>query len=141
MGCDTSDPTGGGTGITQADLDALASAFGCSVVAISVGPPRNGSLSDDDCTHPNDGDQSKIDYFGFRLSQNMSIVIDYESSDYDAYLYLYDSNGQQLASDDDSGGDLDSRISRTLNTGVYAIGANSVFTTTDLGSYTMRLSN
>ncbi|MCH7639481.1 MAG: hypothetical protein IH855_08475 [Bacteroidetes bacterium] len=71
----------------------------------------------------------------------MSIVIDYESSDYDAYLYLYDSNGQQLASDDDSGGDLDSRISRTLNTGVYAIGANSVFTTTDLGSYTMRLSN
>ncbi len=86
VGCDTSDPTGGGTGITQAELDALACAFGCSVVAISVGPPRNGSLSDDDCSHPNPGDQSKIDYFGFRLSQNMSIVIDYESSDYDALL-------------------------------------------------------
>ena len=71
----------------------------------------------------------------------MSIVIDYESSDFDAFLYLYDSNGQQLALDDDSGGDLDSRISQDLDAGVYAIGANSAFTTTDLGSYSLRLSN
>ena len=37
VGCDTSDPTGGGTGISQADIDALASVLGCSVVAISAG--------------------------------------------------------------------------------------------------------
>jgi len=37
-------------------------------------------------------------------------VIDLQSPAFDCYLYLLDSKKTQLAADDDSGGDLNSRI-------------------------------
>lgn len=55
------------------------------------------------------------------------IVIAQTSDDFDSYLYLLDSNGDQLATNDDSGGSLNSRI------GPFALPAT--------GSYTIRASS
>ncbi len=44
------------------------------------------------------------------MSPGKTYVIDMESTDFDAYLRVLDSNGKQLASDDDSGGNHNARI-------------------------------
>jgi len=44
------------------------------------------------------------------MSPGQTYVIDLESNDFDAYLRILDSNGKQLASDDDSGDGLNARI-------------------------------
>jgi Bacterial pre-peptidase C-terminal domain len=44
------------------------------------------------------------------LSPDKTYVIDLESSEFDAYLRILDSNGKQLAKDDDSGGNHNARI-------------------------------
>ena len=140
-GCNSDDLTGGGTG-TPSDLQALATALGCpTVVAIAIGQSINGSLSNSDCSPPFTGDVSKIDYYGFRITQNMTLTIDQTSSDFDAFVALFDSNGNIIDSDDDSGDGLDARLSLSLNAGLYAIGANSAFSTADFGEYTVSLSN
>lgn len=141
-GCDSGDASDNqGSGITQADIDALVTALGCSpVVSTSVGQTKSGSLVSGDCSHPNPSDDSRIDYFGFRLTSNTTVTIDMESSDFDAYLYLYNASGQEITFDDDSGGGFDARITRTLDAGLYALGANG-FDASDLGSYTLEITN
>src|SRR5262245_34368328 len=53
-------------------------------------------------------------HFGYihqvRLAPDKTYVIDLESNDFDAYLRILDSNGKQLASDDDGGEGLNARI-------------------------------
>jgi hypothetical protein len=49
-----------------------------------------------------------------------SVTLDLRSSQ-DAYLYLLDANGQQIAADDDSGIGSNARISLTLNAGMYML--------------------
>ena len=48
--------------------------------------------------------------YTFKLSKDKTYVIDLISTDFDAYLRLLDKKGKQLAEDDDSGGNLNSRI-------------------------------
>src|SRR4029079_8339680 len=45
-----------------------------------------------------------------RLVKGKAYIIDLVSTDFDAYLRLEDAAGTQLAEDDDSGGNLNSRI-------------------------------
>lgn len=48
--------------------------------------------------------------FTLTLKEGDSVAINLSSSDFDTFLELYDSNAVMLASDDDSGGSLNSRI-------------------------------
>jgi S1-C subfamily serine protease len=46
----------------------------------------------------------------FKLTGGMSYAIDLESTDFDAFLRIEDAGGKQLAEDDDSAGDFNSRV-------------------------------
>ena len=139
-GCDSNDLSGGTS--TPSDLATLATALGCAtVLPTSPGQTHSGSLASNDCSPPFTGDNSKIDFYGFRLTQSMNLTINLESSDFDSFLVLFNSSADVLETDDDSGVGLDSRITTSLEPGLYAIGANSAFTTADLGSYTLSVSN
>jgi hypothetical protein len=48
--------------------------------------------------------------YAFRLLKGKSYVLDLISEDFDAFLRVEDADGKELAWDDDSGGDLNSRI-------------------------------
>jgi hypothetical protein len=73
---------------------------------------------------------------------NETIVILYQSSDFDAYLMLGTLNDgafESIASDDDGGGGTDSRIEHTLtDAGTYYIRANTLGAD-ETGSYTLSL--
>lgn len=64
------------------------------------------------------------------LNQEQAVTIDFRrtgSADFDPYLILRDSRGNQITSDDDSGGDLNSQIERRLEAGRYLIEVSDVF--------------
>ncbi len=63
--------------------------------------------------------------FAINMKQGKTYVIDLQSMEMDAYLYLYDPANMKVAQDDDGGGMLNSRIRFTANrTGVYTIGCS-----------------
>lgn len=142
-GCDSNTPSNNSGGITQVDLEALANAVGCTTVAsISSGQTRDGSLSMEDCDHFNFGNVSKLDYFGFTLSEFTAVQIDLASNELDMYLYLFDSQGTILFEDDDTGGGVlgfDSQILETLDPGLYAIGVNTYVGEPTIGDYSLDL--
>jgi predicted Zn finger-like uncharacterized protein len=66
--------------------------------------------------------------FTVQLVKGKTYVIDLQSREMDSYLFLYDPNGIRVAEDDDSGGNLDSRIQFTPNqTGNYVVSASVLF--------------
>lgn len=77
----------------------------------------------------------------FRASPGSSVTITMISEDFDTYLYLYDSSGFEVDSDDDSAGNLDSRIGPiTLNDSEYTITATSFSRSESAsGTYTLRI--
>ncbi len=144
-GCDstTTSITPIPVGINQAELDSLASALDCSPVAsIASGESKDGSLADDDCVHFDESNGSRLDYFGFKIDELMDVQIDLMSSELDMYLYLFDSVGNIMLEDDDSGvGELgtDSQILDMLEPGVYAIGVNTYIGEPTIGEYSLEL--
>lgn len=79
--------------------------------------------------------------------QRMSYTLTLDASDslrflldgqtlHDAFLRIYNSNNQIIAFDDDSGGNYDSQISRSLTAGVYRVEAAS-FNDNGSGSYAL----
>ena len=65
--------------------------------------------------------------FQVQLQGHRTYVIDLVSNQFDAYLYLQNLGGQELARDDDSGGNLNARISYTIQApGTYKIIATSL---------------
>lgn len=74
--------------------------------------------------------------YTIKMTEGRTYQIDMKSKVLDSYLRLEDSDGKQLAEDDDSGGNLDARIVfRAPKTGDYEI----IATTFDkaLGKYTL----
>jgi pre-peptidase len=91
---------------------------------IPVGSTVNGVLTDGDPTL-NDGSHYKL--FTFQGFAGQAVQIDLMSTAFDAYLYLRDSSGHDIAHDDDSGGNLNSRIIQTLPySGTFQIVANTL---------------
>jgi serine protease Do len=78
---------------------------------------------------PNDprlADNSVYQAWLFQGGAGETIVIDLVSEDFDAYLLVQDQHGNRLASDDDSGEGLDSRLTYRLPyAGVFRIVANT----------------
>ena len=56
-------------------------------------------------------------WYSFDITQNNSALVVQTRGSVDTLLDLYDSNGNRIASDDDSGDSYNARISRTLNPG------------------------
>lgn len=81
------------------------------------------------------------DVWSFQGGAGDAITISMTSTDFDATLDLYGPDLKRVASDDDSGGDMNALISATLPVaGWYTIVARS-FSSGGAGSYTLSLSN
>jgi len=91
---------------------------------IPIGTSITGQITMSD---PVLNDQTHYKLFTFMGAAGQTVQIDLLSSDFDAYLYLRDQNGQTVAHDDDSGGGHNARITQTLAySGMYQILANTV---------------
>jgi hypothetical protein len=98
-----------------------------------LGTSLVGELSPQDLTMP---DGSKYDLYAFSVSTPSQVTITLSSQDFDAFLWLFDAGRQLVASDDDSGGDLNARITAELAPGVYYLVANA-YAEGELGEYTL----
>ncbi len=90
-----------------------------------------------------ENDQSNLGKLAKRysvaLKGGQTYTIDLESQDIDCYLYLFDNNSKLVAQDDDSAGDLNSRIRfRPTQDGVYHIIATSL-DGLDTGEFTLKV--
>jgi hypothetical protein len=89
------------------------------------------------------GDRSPIGKLGriysVQLKAGETYTIDLESATMDSYLYLFDSKNKLLDQDDDTGGDLNSRITyRATADGVYHILA-STLDGDETGEFTLKV--
>ena len=85
-------------------------------------------------------DDSFIDYYAFEVDETSSVYIEHSSTQVDPFLFLFSPSGALLDQNDDvSEGSLNAAIERTLQAGVYAIGANS-FDAGEVGAYSIRVS-
>lgn len=66
------------------------------------------------------------DRFSVSVAEQGEYVVAMRSQDIDSYLRLVDADGEEIASDDDSGGGLDARIRTRLAPGDYVIEASSI---------------
>jgi hypothetical protein len=103
--------------------DSCATATG-----VSVGTTFGGSLSP----------STDVDFFRFTLGSTTTVTAA-ASSTFDSLGTLYDSNCSFVAADDDSGGDLDFRLQRTLSAGTWYLRVSS-FSSASSGNYTVALS-
>ena len=91
---------------------------------IPIGTTVQGELTASDPTMT-DGSHYKM--FTFMGTAGQTVQIDLMSTAFDSYLYLRNSNGQSIATDDDGGGNLNSRIIHQLPyTGMYQVLANTL---------------
>jgi hypothetical protein len=105
------------------------------VARIAVGESRQGRLETGD-RQMNDG--TWADVWNFQGQAGQSVTIELRSEEFDTYLQLLDGTGTRLAEDDDSLGDLDSRIVFTLPaTGMYQIVVNNFSDERRAGIYTL----
>jgi len=82
----------------------------------------------------------KLGYvYSVQLKAGQTYIIDLESTDMDAYLYLFDGKSRLLAQDDDSGGDLNSRITfKADRDGVFHLLATSL-AGDETGEFTLKV--
>lgn len=102
--------------------------------AHTLGTTVNGSLATGDCVTPDGG---FMDRYQFSLATARTVTIDLMSEDFDAFLYLFNSEGAILSRNDDGGNVFDSRISLSLPAGTYSIGA-AAYEGEGEGAYTLR---
>lgn len=105
------------------------------VRAITLDQPVEGSLT---ATTGTGFGNARADQYRFRGEAGQRIVASLESDDFDTFLELYDGQGQSVASDDDGGGDLNSRLVHTLpSAGAYTLEARALSSAT--GDYELTL--
>lgn len=124
----------------------VVDAAGCGSTAISMNQSVNGTLQSGDCLF---SDNSYIDAYTFTATSGQQIYITMNSSQFNAYLFLYQGNypgGTLLAQDNDGGGGTNARIPAGSGfftipaTGTYTILANSL-AAGETGFYTLFLGN
>lgn len=124
-------PTPGG-GISQ--KMTLTAVSPCELsVPIAVGQSINADLSAADCARSG-GYWS--DRYRLTITSTTTVSITHISSAFDAMLFLYDAGDRMIASDDDGGGALNSRLNTTLQPGTYYAVASS-FDRNATGAYAL----
>jgi hypothetical protein len=108
---------------------------GCATVrTYSVGQTANGTLGEGSCLA---AEYILVDYYEMRISSQRSVTLTMRSAQMDAYLRVWKRDtGALVASDDDSGGGLDARLTHDFPAGTYVIGATTV-SAGQTGSYTL----
>ncbi|HVO35008.1 MAG TPA: PPC domain-containing protein [Gemmatimonadales bacterium] len=85
-------------------------------------------------------DSTYADLWQFQGTAGQTVQIDVRSDEFDTYMQLLDANGTKLGEDDDSGGNLNSRLIFTLPaTGMYQIVVNNAGRTRRAGIYTVSI--
>ena len=104
---------------------------------MQVGTNVQGRLETGD-QRMNDG--TFADVWQFQGQAGQHIVIELRSEEFDTYVQLLDAQGNRLADDDDSLGNLDSKVEYTLGaTGMYQIVINNFCEDRRAGIYTLTL--
>jgi serine protease Do len=118
-------------------LSVVGESLACSttVGSIAVGDTVSGVITNDSCRL---SDNTGADRWQFNLAATATVTIDLASDEFDSYLILRDEAGLLLASDDDSGGGLNARITYTFPAGNYIIVAN-VYDALGAGAYTLSI--
>lgn len=102
-------------------------------------PPISGQFADGDNVLPGDGSLFDVYSFSGRAGQAVTIAMD--SVDVDAYLILLDSQGNEVAFDDDGGGNLNARIDTVLpGSDDYLILANT-YQAREFGAYRLQVNS
>lgn len=104
------------------------------VVPLAVGQRSEGRLALGDCEFSIDG--SYVDVYEFTLPTAGTVQIDMASTEFDAFVGLFDAAGFFLADDDNSGGGKNAQIVRQLPAGKYRVWANTLLGAVS-GTYTM----
>jgi len=106
-----------------------------TVTQITVGQTVNGTLS---ATSGRSAGCAGCyaDLYQFTVSSAQPLVVSLNSTAFDAYLRVLDAGGATVATDDDSGGGTNARISRTFAAGTYRVEATS-YSSAKAGAYTL----
>jgi hypothetical protein len=121
-----------GQTLPQPGISGTIAAAG-QVATIVYGQMMQGRLEQGDQTM-NDG--TFADVWTFQGNAGQAVTIDVMSDEFDAYGQLLDAAGNRLAEDDDTGGNLNARITYTLPaTGQYQIVVNNFGDTRRSGLY------
>lgn len=103
--------------------------------AITIGEEISGRLSEDS---PKGNSGASADLYRFTGRAGQRVAISLKADDFDSYLELFDANHNSLATDDDSGGELNARLTFILpEDGEYLIEARGFSDAT--GSYDLKL--
>lgn len=96
-----------------------------------------GKLSDESSVLPSDN--SYFDAYTFEGTAGQRVLVEMSSEDLNSYLILLSPGGDNIAQDDDSAGNKDSRLEVTLpEDGIYTILANT-YSAGEIGDYTLNL--
>lgn len=136
LGASSADPGGSGPYVLDVACGEAALCRDCVVSTLACEETAVGSLDPDDCILDDD---TPIDLFCLELPKQSRVTVTLESTAFDAFLWLYDGSCFALSSDDDGGGDTDSRLVADLPAGTYFLGANS-FDPDAEGAYELRAS-
>jgi hypothetical protein len=121
-----------GVTMPQPSISGGVAAAG-QVATIAYGQMMQGRLEQGDQTM-NDG--TFADVWTFQGTGGQTVTVDVLSDEFDAYGQLLDAAGNRLAEDDDSGGNLNARITFALPaTGQYQIVVNNFGDTRRTGLY------
>ena len=82
-------------------------------------------------------DNTFADLYQMNLTADATIDLRLNSSEFDAYLVLLDSKGAVIDEDDDSGGNTNARITRSLAAGTYYMVVKPFGDYTSHGAYTL----
>lgn len=104
---------------------------------ITIGDEVEGELTSEDGS--NDAGQ-RADAYSFTATAGQRVEITLDSSDFDAYLELFDATGKSLGEDDDGGDEgTNSRLVRTLTAGgTYTVQARALGDDAT-GDYTLKI--
>jgi hypothetical protein len=103
------------------------------VGALTIPDTVSGTLSAASCKLR---DNSYADVWTLTITTLGTLQLDLSSTDFDAFLFVRDVNGNLVVQDDDSGPDTDSRIFQTFSPGTYYVHANT-FDPGEVGNYTL----
>lgn len=130
------------------DIAGIATLYGkCTPTFIETLPNSvtSESLGASDCTLADvigsEGDASFVDPYRVTLTTDGHLSVSMQSTDVDAYIWLFNNDLSTLiATDDDSGTNLDALTTRDLVAGTYVILANTALPEPQFGNYTLTLS-
>jgi hypothetical protein len=104
--------------------------------SLPVGGSVTGNINSAGCQYV---DNTLADIYRVDLLYDSAIDLRLDSEDFDAYLILLDPKGDLVAQDDDSGGDTNSRITKTMKAGTYYVVAKPFSDYFSQGNYTLSL--